>query len=89
MSPSLVRERRLELPRRLTHAPQTCLSTCSSTLAYASLKARVIIAWKNRMSRINFRIFAIFELHCDIYDCHDKNCEHNLAANARLNKIIP
>ena len=30
----LVRERRLELPRRLTHAPQTCLSTCSSTLAY-------------------------------------------------------
>ena len=29
-----VRERRLELPRRLTHAPQTCLSTCSSTLAY-------------------------------------------------------
>ncbi len=31
---SLVRERRLELPRRLTHAPQTCLSTCSSTLAY-------------------------------------------------------
>ena len=31
----LVRERRLELPRRLTHAPQTCLSTCSSTLAYS------------------------------------------------------
>ena len=30
-----VRERRLELPRRLTHAPQTCLSTCSSTLAYS------------------------------------------------------
>ena len=30
----LVRERRLELPRRLTHAPQTCLSTCSSTLAW-------------------------------------------------------
>ena len=32
--PIMVRERRLELPRRLTHAPQTCLSTCSSTLAY-------------------------------------------------------
>ena len=30
----MVRERRLELPRRLTHAPQTCLSTSSSTLAY-------------------------------------------------------
>ena len=30
----LVRERRLELPRQLTHAPQTCLSTGSSTLAY-------------------------------------------------------
>ena len=30
----LVRERRLELPRRSTHAPQTCLSTSSSTLAY-------------------------------------------------------
>ena len=30
---SLVRERRLELPRHLTHAPQTCLSTCSSTRA--------------------------------------------------------
>ena len=29
----VVRERRLELPRRLSHAPQTCLSTCSSTLA--------------------------------------------------------
>ena len=39
---SLVRERRLELPRRLTHAPQTCLSTCSSTLAFRS--ARAIIA---------------------------------------------
>ena len=31
----LVREMRLELTRRLTHAPQTCLSTYSSTLAYA------------------------------------------------------
>ena len=29
----LVREMRLELTRRLTHAPQTCLSTYSSTLA--------------------------------------------------------
>ena len=35
VSAFLVRERRLELPRRLTHAPQTCLSTCSSTLAYS------------------------------------------------------
>ena len=31
----LVREMRLELTRRLTHAPQTCLSTYSSTLAYS------------------------------------------------------
>ena len=30
----LVREMRLELTRRLPHAPQTCLSTYSSTLAY-------------------------------------------------------
>ena len=29
----LVREMRLELTRRLPHAPQTCLSTYSSTLA--------------------------------------------------------
>ena len=33
----MVRERRLELPRHLTHAPQTCLSTSSSTLANAKL----------------------------------------------------
>ena len=31
----VVREMRLELTRRLTHAPQTCLSTYSSTLASA------------------------------------------------------
>lgn len=31
---NLVREMRLELTRRLPHAPQTCLSTYSSTLAY-------------------------------------------------------
>lgn len=30
----MVREMRLELTRRLPHAPQTCLSTYSSTLAY-------------------------------------------------------
>ncbi len=29
----VVQERRLELPRRLPHAPQTCLSTYSNTLA--------------------------------------------------------
>ena len=67
---SLVRERRLELPRRLTHAPQTCLSTCSSTLAcsrcsgsiesrlhpfgLATFKAKAIIAEKKRLSRIIF-----------------------------------
>ena len=32
-SPILVREMRLELTRHLPHAPQTCLSTYSSTLA--------------------------------------------------------
>ena len=30
----VVQERRLELPRRLPHAPQTCLSTDSNTLAF-------------------------------------------------------
>ena len=58
----LVRERRLELPRRLTHAPQTCLSTCSSTLAYfpASFKARGIIADSRRLSRLNFPVPGFF-----------------------------
>ena len=40
----LVREMRLELTRRLPHAPQTCLSTYSSTLAYcAFLQCQIII----------------------------------------------
>ena len=34
-SRDLVREMRLELTRHTTHAPQTCLSTYSSTLANA------------------------------------------------------
>ena len=34
MSGNLVREMRLELTRLLPHAPQTCLSTYSSTLAF-------------------------------------------------------
>ena len=65
----MVRERRLELPRRLTHAPQTCLSTYSSTLAdsrcagciesrmaplAASFKAKAIIAEDPALSRGNF-----------------------------------
>ena len=37
LATTMVRERRLELPRRLTHAPQTCLSTYSSTLAYSPM----------------------------------------------------
>ena len=36
----LVREMRLELTRHTTHAPQTCLSTYSSTLAF---RAEIII----------------------------------------------
>ena len=41
---NLVREMRLELTRRLQHAPQTCLSTYSSTLAYcAFLQCQIII----------------------------------------------
>ena len=50
----LVRERRLELPRRLTHAPQTCLSTYSSTLAYISAlthKRLIIITNLQGLSR--------------------------------------
>ena len=40
----MVREMRLELTRRLPHAPQTCLSTYSSTLAYcAFLQCQIII----------------------------------------------
>ena len=73
---SLVRERRLELPRRLTHAPQTCLSTYSSTLAYladaltpfkvvritrrATSKAWRIIADYLDLSRVNFDFLKFF-----------------------------
>ena len=58
----VVRERRLELPRRLTHAPQTCLSTCSSTLAnqlfhYSKLSGFV---------KSNFQIFLIFSENAGI-----------------------
>ena len=72
----LVRERRLELPRRLTHAPQTCLSTYSSTLAYladaltpfkvvritrrATSKAWRIIADYLDLSRVNFDFLKFF-----------------------------
>ena len=50
----VVRERRLELPRLLSHAPQTCLSTGSSTLAagilfYASI---IITAYTGFVNRI-------------------------------------
>ena len=45
---------RLELTRRLTHAPQTCLSTYSSTLAYAPSSAKAIIAEKRNLSTAFF-----------------------------------
>ena len=60
----LVREKRLELSRQLTHAPQTCLSTYSSTLAYfvfaLTLKAGLIIADKTKMSSTFFKFFYFF-----------------------------
>ena len=43
----LVREMRLELTRRLPHAPQTCLSTYSSTLAYCAFPQCQIIIIAN------------------------------------------
>ena len=54
----VVRERRLELPRLLSHAPQTCLSTGSSTLAagilfYASI---IITAYTGFVNRIFCRM---------------------------------
>ena len=71
-----MRKRRLELPRRLTHAPQTCLSTYSSTLAYladaltpfkavritrrATSKAWRIIADYLDLSRVNFDFLKFF-----------------------------
>ena len=54
----LVREMRLELTRRLTHAPQTCLSTYSSTLAYAPSSAKAIIAEKKKKSTAFFTFFS-------------------------------
>ena len=49
----VVRERRLELPRRLSHAPQTCLSTCSSTLAdrFRALIIAIFVNFVNRKFR--------------------------------------
>ena len=44
---NLVREMRLELTRRLPHAPQTCLSTYSSTLAYCAFPQCQIIIIAN------------------------------------------
>ena len=43
-SMGMVREMGLEPTRHATHAPQTCLSTNSSTLAYRVNDAKVIIA---------------------------------------------
>ena len=43
----MVREMRLELTRRLPHAPQTCLSTYSSTLAYCAFPQCQIIIIAN------------------------------------------
>ena len=72
----LVRERRLELPRRLTHAPQTCLSTCSSTLAYPFSRARVIIAEKWRMSRTNFKFSCLLCIQGRICGRNQQSNEH-------------
>ena len=84
-----LRERRLELPRRLTHAPQTCLSTCSSTLANCFFsKARVIITEKTRMSRTNFKISCLSDIHNCIGYAQQQRGKHKLAADARLNKVI-
>ena len=54
---------RLELTRRLTHAPQTCLSTYSSTLASA-LKAKAIIHMRGALVKKEFSSFslAVFRL---------------------------
>ena len=77
----VVRERRLELPRRLTHAPQTCLSTCSSTLANCFFsKARVIITEKMRMSRINFKFSCLSDIHNCIGYAQQQRGKHKLAA---------
>ena len=89
LATTMVRERRLELPRRLTHAPQTCLSTCSSTLANCFFsKARVIITEKTRMSRTNFKISCLSDIHNCIGYAQQQRGKHQLAADARLNKVI-
>ena len=49
--PVMVRERRLELPRLLPHAPQTCLSTYSSTLASANNIIAIDLLFVNRKFR--------------------------------------
>ena len=54
----MVREMRLELTRRLTHAPQTCLSTYSSTLASA-LKAKAIIHMRGALVKKEFSSFSL------------------------------
>ena len=59
----LVREMRLELTRRLTHAPQTCLSTYSSTLASA-LKAKAIIHMRGALVKNDFSAFLFLPEYC-------------------------
>ena len=54
----MVREMRLELTRRLTHAPQTCLSTYSSTLA-STLKAKAIIHMRGALVKKEFSSFSL------------------------------
>ena len=58
---NLVREMRLELTRLLPHAPQTCLSTYSSTLAFNFR----LLGYYNHTSRV-CQVFYFFLAGCSI-----------------------
>ena len=57
----MVREMRLELTRLLPHAPQTCLSTYSSTLAFIFR----LLGYYNHTSRV-CQVFYFFLAGCSI-----------------------
>ena len=40
------------------------------------------------MSRINFIIFAVFHIYCNIHGSHHKNDEHKLTADSGLHKVV-
>ena len=67
----MVREMRLELTRRLTHAPQTCLSTYSSTLASA-LKAKAIIHMRGALVKKEFSSFSLAVFRLAFAQCAEK-----------------